>query len=157
MMVMRYEPLRELERLTQHLTGSRRTPTMMPMDAYRRGDRFIVHFDLPGVDPNAIDLTVEKNNLTVTAERSWQSQEGDAIVVSERPEGAFRRQVLLGEGLDPDRVEATYEAGVLTVTIPVAATAKPRRIPIVRSGDTEVIDTSATPREDESPDAVSGT
>ena len=138
-MLMRSDPFRELDRLTQHVFGNGGRPAVMPMDAYRRGDQFVVHFDLPGVDPSTIDLTVEKNALTVSAERLWQRSEGDQILASERPHGAFTRQLFLGEGLDADRIDAGYENGVLTVILPVAETAKPRRVQ-VSSGGIKAID-----------------
>ena len=128
-MLMRFDPFRELDRLAQQTAGAGRLP-VMAMDAYRHGDSFVVHFDLPGVEASSIDLTVEKNVLTVTAERRWQPTEGDEVVVSERPQGSFSRQLFLGEGLDPDRIEARYDNGVLTVSIPVAERAKPRKVDI---------------------------
>jgi HSP20 family protein len=134
-MLMRWDPFREIDRLSdQAFAGLRSRQAVMPMDAYRRGDQFVVHFDLPGVDPSSIDLTVEKNVLTVSAERSWQKGEGDEIVVSERPQGAFSRQLFLGEGLDADGVSANYDQGVLTVTIPVAEKAKPRKVEVSSGG-----------------------
>ncbi len=128
-MLMRFDPFRELDRLTQRTWESPR-PAVMPMDAYREGDTFRVHLDVPGVDPGSIDLTVEKNVLTITAERSWRATEDHEVVVAERPQGTFTRQLFLGEGLDPDRIEASYENGVLTVTVPVAEQAKPRKVQI---------------------------
>lgn len=133
-MLMRFDPFRELDRLEQSLAGARRTP-VMPMDAYRRGDQFIVHFDLPGIDPGSIDLTVEKNVLTVKAERGWQSQEGDDWLVSERFQGTYTRQLFLGETLDADHIAANYDHGVLTLTIPVAEQAKPRKVEVTSGGD----------------------
>ena len=128
-MLMRFDPFRDFDRITQQLWNGAR-PAAMPMDAYRHGEQFVVHFDLPGVDPNSIDLTVEKNVLTVSAERTWQAGEGYQVVASERPQGRFSRQLFLGEGLDYDHVSATYNSGVLTVTIPVAEAAKPRKVEI---------------------------
>ena len=128
-MLMRFDPLREFDRLVQQPTASGRLP-VMPMDAYRHEDRFVVHFDVPGVDTSSIDLTVEKNVLTVSAERRWEPNEGDQVLVSERPQGSFKRQLFLGEGLDAERIEASYDHGVLTVSIPVAEQAKPRRVEI---------------------------
>lgn len=128
-MLMRFDPFRELDRLTQS-TWSAATRPSMPMDAYRRQDDFIVHFDLPGVDPATIGLTVEKNVLTVAAERSVTRGDGDEVVVSERPHGRFTRQLFLGESLDPDRISASYDQGVLTLRIPVAERAKPRKVEI---------------------------
>jgi HSP20 family protein len=136
-MLMRFDPFRELDRLAQQASwpsAPARPPAVMPIDAYRRGDRFLVHFDLPGVNPDSVELTVEKNVLQVRAERSWARQEGDEVVVSERPQGSFTRQLFLGEGLDPNRIEASYDQGVLTVTIPVADQAKPRKVAIATGG-----------------------
>jgi len=116
----------------------------MPMDAYRKGDQFVVHFDLPGVDPSSIDLTVEKNVLTVSAERRWQASEDEQIVASERPQGQFSRQLFLGESLDAERVEARYDQGVLTITIPVAEQAKPRKVEVSSAGQAKEIKAGAS-------------
>jgi HSP20 family protein len=129
-MLMRSDPFRELDRLSQEAFATRSRPAVMPMDAYRRGDQFLVHFDLPGVDPTSIEMTVEKNVLTVSAHRDWQPGEEDQVVASERPYGTFTRQLFLGETLDTEQVEASYELGVLSVTIPMAEKAKPRRVEI---------------------------
>lgn len=129
-MLMRFDPFRDFDRIASQLLGDVRTPRMMPMDAYRSNDTFYVHFDLPGVDPDSIDLTVEQNVLTVTAKRSFDRADAEEYVVSERPQGQFSRQVFLGDGLDTERLEATYTDGVLTVTVPVLEAAKPRRIQI---------------------------
>lgn len=142
-MLMRSDPFRELDRLTQQVMGTRTRPALMPMDAYREGDRLVVHFDLPGVDAASIDLTVEKNVLTVTAERSWAATDDQQVIASERPQGTFRRQLFLGESLDTDRVEAHYDSGVLTVTIPVAEKAKPRKVEISSTtGDAKAVGAS---------------
>lgn len=133
-MLMRFDPLRELDRLSQQGLGGVGRAPVMPMDAYRRDDQFIVHFDVPGIDPSSIDLTIEKNVLTVSAERSWQPGEGDQLVVSERPQGRFSRQLFLGEGLDTEQIEAHSDNGVLTVTVPMAERAKPRRVEIGSGG-----------------------
>jgi HSP20 family protein len=132
-MLMRFDPFRELDRLTQD-RWSGRAP-VMPMDAYREDDHFVVHFDVPGVDPDSIDLTVEKNVLTVSAERRWQPGDGVEVVATERLQGSFSRQLFLGESLDSDRIDAQYTNGVLTVTIPVAEQAKPRKIEIGSGND----------------------
>lgn len=134
-MLMRTDPFRELDRLTQQMFGSTSgtwsKPASMPMDAYRSGDEFVVAFDLPGVDPTAIELDVERNVLTVKAERRPVATGDDVqMQVAERPLGAFSRQLFLGDTLDADRIRASYEAGVLTLRIPVAEQAKPRRIEI---------------------------
>ncbi len=134
-MLMRFDPFRDLDRLTQALTppGSVRQASM-PMDAYREGDHFVVQFDLPGVDPGSIDLTVEKNVLTVRAERSLEPKESQEVLISERPQGTFSRQLFLGESLDADNVQASYDHGVLTLTIPIAEQAKPRKVEVTASG-----------------------
>ncbi len=132
-MLMRFDPLREFDRLVQQTTGSGRPP-VMPMDAYRHDDHFQVRFDVPGVDPGSIELTVEKNVLTVSAERQWQPGEGDQVLVAERPQGSFSRQLFLGEGLDADGIEASYDNGVLSVSVPVAEQAKPRKVEISSGG-----------------------
>ena len=131
-MLMRFDPFRELDRLTQQAPwqATQGRAAVMPIDAYRRGDRFLVHFDLPGVDPASVELTIEKNVLQVRAERTWRREEGDEVVVSERPQGTFTRQLFLGEGLNPDGIQATYDQGVLTVTVPVAEQAKARKVEI---------------------------
>jgi HSP20 family protein len=105
------------------------------MDAYRRGETFHVELDLPGVEPDVIELTVEQNVLTIRAERSFEPQEGDEMLVSERPQGVFSRQLLLSESLDNDQLEAEYVNGVLRLSIPVAEQAKPRRIEVGRGGN----------------------
>jgi HSP20 family protein len=128
-MLLRFDPFAELDRMTRDVAPASRR-SMMPVDAYRLGDRFYLHFDLPGVDPDSIDITIEKNNLIVTAERTWKPSEEAAMVISERPQGTFSRQFFLGDALDADRIEAGYDHGVLTVTIPVAEQAKPRKITV---------------------------
>src|SRR5215211_810639 len=134
-MLMRWDPFRELDRLSdQAWAGLKSRQAVMPMDAYRRGDHFVVHFDLPGVDPSSIDLTVEKNVLTVSAERHWEHAEDHEVVVAERPQGSFSRQLFLGEGLDAEGIEANYDAGVLTVEVPVAEQAKPRKVQVTAGG-----------------------
>jgi HSP20 family protein len=139
-MLMRFDPYRELDRLTEQLTSTAaRAPRGFPMDAYRRGEQFIVHFDLPGVEPAAIELTVEQNVLTVQAERRFEPQPEDEVVVAERPHGAYTRQILLGDALDSENLEANCEHGVLTLAIPVAKTAKPRRVQVGGSPDAQTI------------------
>ncbi|MEU0531194.1 Hsp20/alpha crystallin family protein [Amycolatopsis tolypomycina] len=136
-MLMRTDPFRELDRFAQQVLGTAGTwskPAAMPMDAYRAGDEFVVCFDLPGVAPDAIELDIERNVLTVKAERRpLPGGDNVEMQVSERPLGVFSRQLFLGESLDTDRIAADYEAGVLTLRIPVAEKAKPRRIEISRA------------------------
>ncbi|WP_329328605.1 Hsp20/alpha crystallin family protein [Streptomyces luteogriseus] len=135
-MLMRTDPFRELDRLTQQVFGPATTrPSAMAMDAYRSGDDFFVHFDLPGIDPETIELDVERNVLNVRAERRSPAPEGAEPLVAERPTGTFTRQLFLGDTLDTERIDASYESGVLTLRIPVAEQAKPRRIQI-SGGDT---------------------
>lgn len=136
-MLMRTDPFRELDRLTQQLlgnaagTGTWSRPSAMPMDAYRDGDEYVLTLDLPGVDPEAIDIDVERNMLTVRAERRPQARSDKAQVeLAERPLGVFSRQVMLADSLDTEHIQADYDAGVLTVRIPIAERAKPRRISV---------------------------
>ena len=129
-MLMRTDPFRDLDRLTQQVLGTTSRPAAMPIDAYRAGDEFVVQFDLPGVDAGSIDLTVEKNVLTVHAERRRPEAEGVEMLVGERPQGMFSRQLFLGEALDTERIDANYAYGVLTLKVPVAEKAKPRKVQI---------------------------
>jgi HSP20 family protein len=134
--LMRTDPFRDLDRLAQQVFGGVGTrPTAMPMDAYRDGDTFVVLFDLPGVNPDSIDLNVERNVLTVRAEREDATPENAEVIVSERPTGAFSRQLILSDTLDTEHVEARYENGELKVTIPVAEQAKPRKIQITSGSE----------------------
>ncbi|OEU87467.1 heat-shock protein Hsp20 [Streptomyces abyssalis] len=133
-MLMRTDPFRDFDRLTQQVFGTRARPAGMPIEAYRSGDEFVIHFDLPGVAPESIDLDVERNVLTVHAERRSPAPEGAELIAAERPAGQFSRQLFLGETLDADRIDAAYDAGVLTVRIPVAEKAKPRKIEISGGG-----------------------
>jgi HSP20 family protein len=132
-MLMRTDPFRDLDRLSQAVFGTPARPAMMPMDAYRDGDSFVVRLDLPGVDPDSIDLVVERNVLTVHAERSRPDPDAERIA-AEVSHGLFSRQLFLGDSLDVDRLAADYTHGVLTLRIPVAERAKPRRIEIKQSG-----------------------
>ena len=131
-MLMRTDPFRELDRLTQQVFGTSGTlarPSAMPMDAWREGDTFHVEFDLPGVNPDSIDLDVERNVVTVRAERPARASDAE-LIAAERPRGIFSRQLILGDNLDTERIGASYDAGVLTLRIPVAEQAKPRKIEI---------------------------
>ena len=129
-MLMRTDPFREFDRLTQQVLGTPARPAAMPIDAFRKGDDFVVQFDLPGVDASSIELTVEKNVLSVHAERKRADDEGVELLVGERPHGTFSRQLFLGETLDTDRIAADYADGVLTIRLPIAEKAKPRRVEI---------------------------
>jgi HSP20 family protein len=139
-LLMRFDPMRELDRVFEQAWSQTRQASV-PMDASRHGDSFVLNFDLPGVDPASIDLTVERNSLTVTAERHWQQVEGDQIVASERRQGTFTRQLSLGDGLDTDRIDASYENGVLTLTVPISERSKPRRIEVSTEPRREAITT----------------
>jgi HSP20 family protein len=140
-MLMRTDPFREIDRLSQILgnPGTATRPAAMPLDAWRDGDLFVVELDLPGVDPTSIDVDVERNILTVTAHRPTLGDHRE-MLAAERPRGVFSRQLVLGDSLDTDRVEASYEGGVLALRIPVAERAKPRRIDVAHAtGDRQVI------------------
>lgn len=130
--LIRTDSFRDLDRLSQQMFGSLARPAVMPIDAYQSGDAFFVHFDLPGVDPDRIDLNVERNVLTVRAERPGPDVAEADLLVAERPHGVFSRQLLLGDSLDPEKITAHYDAGVLTLKIPVMEETKPRRIEIGR-------------------------
>jgi HSP20 family protein len=134
-MLMRTDPFRELDRLSETLFGTMAGPSGMAMDAYRSGDEYLVQVDLPGVDPDSVELTVEQNVLTIKAERKSPLPDGAEVVVGERRFGVFNRQLFLGESLNVDKLHADYEAGVLTIKIPVAEQAKPRKIEIKRGSD----------------------
>jgi HSP20 family protein len=132
-MLMRFEPFRELDRITQEVLSERRARSI-PVDAYRRGNELTIHLDLPGVDPRFIEVTVEKDVLTVRATRAWVQAEGDQIQMTERAHGDFSRQLFLGESLERDHITANYDNGVLTLTIPVAEEAKPRQVEVGHAG-----------------------
>jgi len=138
MALVRSDPFRDVDRLFQQLWGPQNgaRALTMPMDAFRKDDSFLIRVDLPGVAPDTVDLTVEENVLTIKADRpAPPAAEGVESVITERPYGTFSRQVFLGTNLDTEHIEAEYEAGVLTVVIPVAAHAKPRRIEVKGSGE----------------------
>jgi HSP20 family protein len=144
-MLMRTDPFRDLDRLSQQVFGTQARPAAMPIDAYRSGEEFVVQFDLPGVDAQSIDLTVERNVLTVHAERKRVEGEVE-LLVGERPHGTFSRQLFLGETLDTDNIDAKYTDGVLTLRLPIAERAKPRRVPISGAeGRPTAIDSHAEP------------
>lgn len=140
-MLMRTDPFRELDRMAQQAFGSVGTlarPAVMPIDAWREGDTFVVELDLPGVDPGSIDLDVERNVLTVRAERPLP-EDGTELIAAERPRGHFSRQLFLGDTLDTGGISAAYDRGVLTLKIPVAEQAKPRKIQIEHNGVRQAI------------------
>jgi HSP20 family protein len=138
-MLMRTDPFRELDRLTQQVFGTTTRPAVMPMDAWRHGDEFVVEFDLPGVKAEDVDLDIERNVLTVRAERTILDGPDTEVLAAERPRGVFSRQLFLGDNLDTQSVRAEYDAGVLRLAIPVAEEAKPHKIEIASNGDRQTI------------------
>lgn len=134
-MLVRTDPFRELDRVASQVFGTTARPAVMPMDAWRDGDTFVIEFDLPAVDPDSVDLDVERNVLTVRAERLSPTGPEVELMASERPRGVFSRQVILGDALDTDRIHASYQSGVLRLNIPVAEKAKPRKIAISSEAD----------------------
>lgn len=141
--MLRFDPFSDLDAMTRGLltsqTGSNRSPRFMPMDLYKVDDHYVLTADLPGVDPGSIDVTADNGTLTLTAHRSARSEDSVQWLTSERFFGTYRRQLSLGEGIDTAGISATYENGVLTVSIPLAERAKPRRIDVARGGSTKSI------------------
>ncbi len=132
-MLVRTDPFRDFDRLAQQIWGTTAHPAAMPMDAWRDGEQIVVQFDLPGADLDSVDLDVERNVLTVRAERRGSTGDDTEMIAAERPRGVFSRQLILGDTLDTDRLQASYAAGVLTLRIPVAEKAKPRKIVIANA------------------------
>lgn len=149
-MVASFDPFfRDFERLADSLLGRRGstavvTPSWMPADVYRHGDEFVVNLDLPGIEPASVEVTVDNNVLSVSAERSWQPEEGDAVVLAERPHGRFSRQLYLSDNLDTEHITAGYDKGVLIVHIPVSEQARPRRVPVTSGTGQEAITAGST-------------
>jgi len=142
--VLGFDPFRDMDRLASRLANvpvaTGRTPAFMPMDLYRAGDHYVLHADLPGVDPGSIDIDIDNNTLTIKAERTARSDEDVQWIAGERFTGSFLRQLSLGDGIDADAIAASYENGVLTVTIPVADKAKPRRVQIQTGAGRQVVE-----------------
>jgi HSP20 family protein len=132
-MLVRTDPFRDFDRLAQQIWGTTARPAAIPLDAWRDGEQIVVQFDLPGVDLDSVDLDVERNVLTVRAERRGSTGDDTEMIAAERPRGVFSRQLILGDTLDTDRLQASYAAGVLTLRIPVAERAKPRKIEIANA------------------------
>ena len=147
--MLRFDPFRDLDRMSEQLlgvpSGTARAPRFMPMDLYRSGDHYVLHADLPGVDPGSVDVNVDSGTLTIKAERSGRTEDGVQWIASERFTGTYMRQLSLGEGIDTENISATYANGVLTLTIPVAEKAKPRRIAVNTRDDARTIQGSAQP------------
>jgi HSP20 family protein len=137
-MMLRTDPFREFDRLAQQVlgAGTRTRPAVMPMDAWREGDSFVIEVDLPGVRPESVDIDVERTVLTLRAERSRGNGDWE-MLANERPTGVFSRQLVLGDNLDLERIEATYDAGVLRLVVPVAERAKPRKIEVSKGSDSQ--------------------
>lgn len=138
-MFLRFDQFRDFDRLFDELRG-RASTRSLPMDAYRRGNRFFVHLDIPGVNQDSIELTVDKDVLTVRAERVWKEEEGDEIIACERFQGTFERRLFLGENIDREHLEARYDNGVLTVRMPVLEAAQPRKIEVTTVGAPKVVE-----------------
>jgi HSP20 family protein len=133
MQALRFDPFRDFDRLAAEVFGTARTPSLMPMDCLRTGDQFVVRFDLPGIDADSLEVSAENQTLTVRAERTRHDPDESVYMVSERPSGTYSRQLVLGDGLAVDDIQADYHDGVLTLTIPIAEQAKPRKIEVTRS------------------------
>ncbi len=142
-MLMRTDPFRELDRVAQQMFGTNARPAAMPIDAFRQEDEFVVQFDLPGVAPDAIDLTVERNVLTVHAQRRRSIGDDVELLIGERPQGTFSRQLFLGDTLDTEHLAAEYVDGVLTIRLPVKAQAKPRKIDVVAKASSAAINANS--------------
>ncbi|BBY82007.1 Hsp20/alpha crystallin family protein [Mycolicibacterium pulveris] len=142
--MLRFDPFSELDALTRGLltsqTGSSRSPRFMPMDLCKIDDHYLLTADLPGVDPGSVDVNVDNGMLTISAHRTARSEDGAQWLTSERFFGTYRRQLALGEGIDTDAISATYENGVLSVTIPLAERAKPRKIEVAHSSTPKSIE-----------------
>jgi HSP20 family protein len=145
-MLMRTDPFRELDRFAQQVLGTAARPAVMPMDAWREGEEFVVEFDLPGINPDSLDIDIERNVVTVRAERPAVDPNRE-MLATERSRGVFSRQLVLGENLDTDRIEASYNEGVLSLRIPVAEKAKPRKISVAHGNGNREIKGSAAKRE----------
>jgi len=143
--VLRFDPFRDLDRMSEQLLGATgRVPRFMPMDLYRSGDHYVLHADLPGVDPGSVDVNVDNGTLTIRAERSARTAEDVQWLANERFTGTFQRQLSLGDNIDTGAITATYDNGVLSVTIPVAEQAKPRRIEITAEPKRQIIEPATT-------------
>jgi HSP20 family protein len=138
MQTVRFDPFRDFDRLAAEVLGTARTPSLMPMDCLRSGDQFVVRFDLPGIDADSLEVSAENQTLTVRAERTRRDPDDSTYLISERPSGTYSRQLVLGDGLAVDDIRAEYHDGVLTLTIPVAEQAKPRKIEITRGENAAV-------------------
>lgn len=142
--MLRFDPFRDLDRLTGD--AGRRSPSIMPFDAVRDDDEVMIYIDVPGVAADDLEVSVEKNELTIRAERRW-SDEGKRVVASERPQGTFTRQLMLSDALDLDALQAELAEGVLTLRIPVDESSKQRRIDVTHGGGRTAIEASGEEHE----------
>lgn len=142
-MATRFDPFQEMDRLMGQVLGSQRAAASMPMDLYRAGDHYVLHVDLPGADPGSIDVNVDDRTLTIRAQRTARTEDGQQWLAKERPVGTYARQLTVGRGLDLDAIHASYADGVLTLTIPVAEEARPRRIEVRTGGTPATIEAGA--------------
>lgn len=138
-MAMKFDPFRELDRVAGALMDSGQGPRLMPMDLFRQGDTYVMHADLPGIDPGSIDVDVDGQLLTIRAERTLSSAQDVKWLARERQSGSFLRQLNIGQGIDRDGIAASYDNGVLSVTIPVSERAKPRKIQIESGARPETV------------------
>ncbi len=137
-MAVLFDPFRDLDRVASSLLDSRQGPRSMPIDLYRDGDTYVLNADLPGIDPGTVDVDVDGQLLTIRAERTPRSREGVKWLASERPSGSFHRQFTLGDGIASESISASYDNGVLSVTIPVSERAKPRKVEVQTSAPVAV-------------------
>ncbi|MDX1888804.1 Hsp20/alpha crystallin family protein [Mycolicibacterium sp. 050158] len=148
MALMRFDPFRDIDRLAEQALAGARTARSLPMEALRRGDQFIIALDVPGITSEDIDVTIERNVIEITARRRPLRQDGDQLIVDERPQGEFRRQLFLGDNLDANQLSAAVADGVLTLTVPVSAQNKPRKVAIGTAGEAhETTATASAPRQ----------
>lgn len=143
-MATRFDPFQEMDRLMTQVLGTQRAAASMPMDLYRAGEHYVLDVDIPGADPGSIDVNVEDRTVTIRAQRTPRGEEGAQWLAKERPAGTYARQLTVGRGLDLDAISATYADGVLSLTIPVAEEAKPRRIEVQTSTAPTAIEPAAT-------------
>lgn len=139
-MALTFDPFSQLDRFAASVLDSVRAPRLMPVDLFRDGDRYVLHADLPGVDPGSIDVDLDGGQLTIRAQRTADTREGVRWLARERGAGSFLRQFTLGEGVDLEGISASYESGVLSVVIPVSERAKPRKIAVETSEQRQAID-----------------
>jgi HSP20 family protein len=147
MTLMRFDPFRELDRFSEQVLAGPRAMRAMPMEAFRRGGEFVIALDLPGADPDDVDVTVERNVINVHATRRPVRREGDEVLVDERPQGDYSRHLFLGDNLDTSKLRATFERGVLVITIPVSESSKPRHVEIASAPERQSVETGAQQRE----------